>query len=102
MHTVFKKVSRFLILGLCFWMPAERKIRLERWLRGREDQWRSWLTSPAECAAQQLGVAGMSRCASCVGVRYDAASRDRADEGAEPVQVARAPHVRAREREINR
>jgi hypothetical protein len=30
-------VMRFCILGLCFWLPKERRKRLERWLRGREE-----------------------------------------------------------------
>ena len=37
MHTVLKKVTRFLILGLLFWLPKEKKIRVDRWLRGREE-----------------------------------------------------------------
>jgi len=28
---------RFIILGLLFWLPAERRRRIERWLRGREE-----------------------------------------------------------------
>ncbi|RIL07679.1 MAG: sulfotransferase [Proteobacteria bacterium] len=37
MYNVWKTVSRHVILALAFWMPAERRIRLERWLRGREE-----------------------------------------------------------------
>jgi hypothetical protein len=37
MHTVLKKVTRFLVLGLLFFLPKERKIRIDRWLRGREE-----------------------------------------------------------------
>lgn len=37
MHTVLKKVTRFLVLGLLFWLPRERKIRIDRWLRGKEE-----------------------------------------------------------------
>ena len=35
--TIFKKMSRGLIVGACFWLPQEQKIRLERWLRGRSE-----------------------------------------------------------------
>jgi len=55
MHTVFKKVSRFLILGLCFWMPAQRKIRLERWLRGREEFYK---LERADCVVVSFGKSG--------------------------------------------
>lgn len=37
MHTIIKKLTRFTILGLLFWLPKERKIRIDRWLRGREE-----------------------------------------------------------------
>jgi hypothetical protein len=37
MHTVIKKLTRFLVLGLLFWLPKERRIRIDRWLRGREE-----------------------------------------------------------------
>ena len=37
MHTVFKKISRFVILNAVFFLPKEKKIRIERWLRGKEE-----------------------------------------------------------------
>lgn len=37
MHTVIKKISRFLILNAVFFLPREKKIRIERWLRGKEE-----------------------------------------------------------------
>lgn len=37
MDSIFKKLGREAILGLLFFLPAERRIRLERWLRGREE-----------------------------------------------------------------
>lgn len=37
MHNVWKTITRHVVLALAFWMPAERRIRLERWLRGREE-----------------------------------------------------------------
>lgn len=30
-------VMRHIVMLLCFWLPAERRKRLERWLRGREE-----------------------------------------------------------------
>lgn len=38
MHTLIKKISRLLLLGAVFFLPRERKIRIERWHRGREEQ----------------------------------------------------------------
>ena len=35
--TIFKKMSRGLVVAACFWLPEEQKIRLERWLRGRSE-----------------------------------------------------------------
>jgi hypothetical protein len=37
MYNVWKQVSRQVVLALAFFLPAERKVRLERWLRGREE-----------------------------------------------------------------
>jgi hypothetical protein len=37
MQVLIKKITRFLVLGLLFFLPKERKIRIERWLRGREE-----------------------------------------------------------------
>jgi Sulfotransferase domain len=55
MHTVFKKLSRFLVLGLCFWMPAERRIRLERRMRGREEFYK---LERADCVVVSFGKSG--------------------------------------------
>jgi hypothetical protein len=32
-----RAAARILIMALCFWLPAGRRKRLERWLRGREE-----------------------------------------------------------------
>ncbi len=32
-----RAAARILIMFLCFWLPAQRRKRLERWLRGREE-----------------------------------------------------------------
>lgn len=37
MHTVLKKITRFVVLGLLFWLPKDRRNRIDRWLRGREE-----------------------------------------------------------------
>jgi hypothetical protein len=37
MDSIFKKVSREVLLALVFFLPEARRIRLERWLRGREE-----------------------------------------------------------------
>lgn len=37
MHTAIKKLTRFVVLSLLFFLPKERKIRIDRWLRGREE-----------------------------------------------------------------
>jgi len=37
MNTVIKKATRFIVLGLCFFLPKERRLRMDRWLRGREE-----------------------------------------------------------------
>jgi hypothetical protein len=55
MHTVIKKVTRFLILGLCFWMPKERRIRLERRLRGKEEFRK---LEEADCVIVSFGKSG--------------------------------------------
>ena len=55
MQTVLKKISRFVILGLCFWLPRERKIRLERWLRGKEEFRKLEL---ADCVIVSFGKSG--------------------------------------------
>lgn len=37
MHTLIKKLSRYLLLGACFFLPKESRIGIERWHRGREE-----------------------------------------------------------------
>ncbi len=32
-----RAAARILIMALCFWLPAQQRKRLERWLRGREE-----------------------------------------------------------------
>lgn len=40
MRTVIKKLTRFIVLGALFFLPRERKIRIDRWLRGREEYYK--------------------------------------------------------------
>ena len=37
MDSIFKKLSRELAVALAFFLPEDRRIRFERWLRGREE-----------------------------------------------------------------
>lgn len=37
MQTLIKKATRFLVLGSLSFLPKPRKIKIERWLRGREE-----------------------------------------------------------------
>jgi hypothetical protein len=37
MNSIFKKVSREVAVALAFFLPEARRIRFERWLRGREE-----------------------------------------------------------------
>lgn len=55
MQTVLKKITRFVILGLCFWLPRERRIRLERWLRGKEEFRK---LEQADCVIVSFGKSG--------------------------------------------
>ena len=55
MHTVLKKVTRFLVLGLLFFLPKSRKIRIDRWLRGKEEFRKLKL---ADCVIVSFGKSG--------------------------------------------
>ena len=37
MDSIFKKVSREVLMALLFFLPDARRIRIERWLRGRDE-----------------------------------------------------------------
>jgi hypothetical protein len=37
MYNVWKTISRQVVLAFAFFLPAERRLRLERWLRGQEE-----------------------------------------------------------------
>jgi hypothetical protein len=55
MHNVWKTISRHIVLTLAFFLPAERKVALERWLRGREEFWK---LSRADAVVVSYGKAG--------------------------------------------
>jgi len=55
MQILLKKITRFVILGLCFWMPKERRIALERRLRGKEEFRKLEL---ADCVVVSFGKSG--------------------------------------------
>jgi hypothetical protein len=55
MHTVIKKLTRFLVLGLLFFLPKEKKIRIDRWLRGKEEFRKLRL---ADCVIVSFGKSG--------------------------------------------
>jgi hypothetical protein len=55
MHTFIKKLTRFLVLGLLFFLPRKRKIRIERWLRGKEEFRKLRL---ADCVIVSFGKSG--------------------------------------------
>jgi hypothetical protein len=37
LQTILKKTSRALVIAACFWLSEEKKVGLERWLRGRAE-----------------------------------------------------------------
>lgn len=55
MHTVIKKLTRFLVLGLLFFLPRQKKIRIDRWLRGKEEFRKLRL---ADCVIVSFGKSG--------------------------------------------
>jgi hypothetical protein len=55
MHTVIKKLTRFLVLGLLFFLPRQTKIRIDRWLRGKEEFRKLRL---ADCVIVSFGKSG--------------------------------------------
>ncbi|MFK7895560.1 MAG: sulfotransferase domain-containing protein [Myxococcota bacterium] len=55
MDSIFKKASREIILALLFFLPEARRIRIERWLRGREETRR---LDRADVAVVSFGKSG--------------------------------------------
>jgi len=55
MDSIFKKVSREVLVALAFFLPEARRIRFERWLRGREETRR---LERADVAVVSFGKSG--------------------------------------------
>ncbi len=55
MDSIWKKVSREILMALLFFLPEERRIRIERWLRGREETQR---LAAADVAIVSFGKSG--------------------------------------------
>jgi hypothetical protein len=55
MDSILKKASREVIMALLFWLPAERRVRIERWLRGRDETRR---LAQADVAVVSFGKSG--------------------------------------------
>jgi len=55
MDSILKKASRELIMAVLFFLPEERRIRIERWLRGREEVRR---LARADVAVVSFGKSG--------------------------------------------
>jgi hypothetical protein len=55
MHVIIQKVLRQVVLSLLFFLPKERKIAIERWLRGRDEFNK---LSNADCVIVSFGKSG--------------------------------------------
>ena len=55
MDSIWKKASREVLMALLFFLPVARRIRIERWLRGREEAGR---LAEADVAVVSFGKSG--------------------------------------------
>lgn len=55
MYVAYRRVMRELIMLLVFFLPKEKKIRIERWLRGREENRK---LAQADCVIVSFGKSG--------------------------------------------
>ena len=55
MDSILKKATREVVMALLFWLPEARRIRIERWLRGREEKKR---LERADVAIVSFGKSG--------------------------------------------
>ncbi len=44
-HSIWKKLSRKIVLTICFFLPQDKKKAIERWIRGREEYRKMCLTN---------------------------------------------------------
>jgi hypothetical protein len=55
MHVIVKRLTRWVVLGVLFALPEEKKVRVDRWLRGREEFRKLRL---ADCVVVSYGKSG--------------------------------------------
>jgi hypothetical protein len=55
MDSILKKATREVVMALLFWLPDARRVRIERWLRGREEKKR---LDRADVAVVSFGKSG--------------------------------------------
>jgi len=55
LQSVLKKLTRFVVLKPLFFLPKERKVAVERWLRGREQVGK---LRRADCVVVSFGKSG--------------------------------------------
>lgn len=55
MRSAYKKLTRVAVMATCFWMPAERKKNMERWIRGHEQ---FTTLGKADCVVVSFGKSG--------------------------------------------
>jgi hypothetical protein len=55
MDSILKKATREVVMALLFWLPDERRVRIERWMRGREETRR---LARADVAVVSFGKSG--------------------------------------------
>lgn len=55
MDSILKKATREVVMALLFWLPDDRRVRVERWLRGREETRR---LDRADVAVVSFGKSG--------------------------------------------
>jgi hypothetical protein len=71
LDTIYKKASRNFVMATCFWLPEQRKIHLERWLRGRHE---SGQLQRAEVVVASFGKSGRTWLRVLLSRYYDLAN----------------------------
>ncbi len=75
LQTILKKASRGVVVGACFWLPKEKKVRLERWMRGRSEYRELRRADVAVAAFGKSGRTWLRVMISCV-IRLSKANPD--------------------------